>query len=399
MLLRQLQVEYCPNPTKEQINKYQTIKMKGKLLLLIAALPIGALAQQKYTITGKVKNIVYPAKAYIIYNQGGAMKRDSAEVKEGQFILEGALPAVSKAFVVLKQRGASLYTAPAPDQIGVYLDGDVTVTSKDSLVNARVGGTRLNQDQQELMDLLAVFKKQEAKLNAAYGKAEGNDALLVKIREQYNVVAAKKEKATIAYIRKHSSSVVSLNLIRSSFNPAGDPPKARMVIGLLSKELQTNPLAERFLAGIKTVKKLELGDMAPEFSMNNTKDELVSLNAYKGKYVLLDFWASWCVPCRKENPTVVKAYNSFKENNFTVLGVSIDAGESGKKAWMEAIAKDGLPYEQVCDMKGSGNAAAILYQVASIPMNFLIDPSGKIIARNLRGEALLQKLAEVLPKS
>ncbi|PTT00083.1 alkyl hydroperoxide reductase [Pedobacter sp. HMWF019] len=366
----------------------------------MAAVPFCAVAQQNYTITGKVKNIQYPAKVYMIYNQGGGLRKDSAEVKNGQFTFKGSIPVTSKAFVALKQKGTTLYSAPAPDQIGVYLEnGAITITSQDSLVHARVGGTKLNQDQQELMDMLAPFKKQEAELNAAYKKAEGNDELLVKIRGEYDALAVRKEKAQIAFIKSHSNSVVSLNMIRSSFNPAGDPPKSRMLIGSLSKELQEDPQAVRFLAGIKTVKKIQVGDMAPQFSMNSSKDKMVSLESFKGKYVLLDFWASWCVPCRQENPNVVKAYNAYKDQNFTILGISIDAGDSGKKAWLQAIEKDGLPYEQLSDLKGSGNAAAILYQVDAIPMNFLIDPSGKIIARNLRGSELGAKLKEILSKS
>jgi peroxiredoxin len=374
--------------------------MKKCFLLLFAASSFAASAQQNYTINGKVKNIQYPAKVFMIYNVNGGLKKDSAEVKDDMFTIKGTIPTVSKAFIALKQKGVALYAAPAPDQIGVYLEnGIITVVSQDSLGNAKVGGTPLNKDQQELMDMLAPFKKQEAELNAAYRKAEGNDELLVKIRSEFDALSVRKEKAQIAYVKSHSNSVVSLNMIRSSFNPAGDPPKARMLIGSLSKELQASPQAERFLAGVKTVKKLEIGDMAPQFSMNSSTDKMVSLSSFKGQYVLLDFWASWCVPCRKENPNVIKAYNDFKDNNFTILGISIDGGTNGKQLWLDAIAKDGLPYEQLSDLKGSNNAAAVLYQVDAIPTNFLIDPSGKIIARNLRGSELNAKLKEVLTKT
>lgn len=370
------------------------------MLFLLAALPFGVMAQQNYTIIGKVKNIEYPAKAFIYYNVNGGLRKDSAVVTNDQFILKGQIAEVSKAFVMLKQKGTTVNSAPSPDQVGVYLEnGTIMVNSPDSLKHARVSGTRLNKDQQEMIDMLAPFKKEEADLNAAYRKAEGNDELQVKIRKQYDALDVKKEEAQIAFVKSHTQSVVSLNLIRSSFNPQKDPPKARMLIGSLSKELQETKAAERFLAGVKAVKLVTVGGMAPDFSMKNTKDQMISLSSFKGKYVLLDFWASWCVPCRKENPNVVKAYNQFKDKNFTVLGVSLDGGTDGKTKWLAAIAADGLPYEQVSDLLGSANAAGVMYQVAEIPTNYLIDPAGKVIAKNLRGSELNDKLAEVLSKS
>ncbi|MNX82726.1 Thiol-disulfide oxidoreductase ResA [compost metagenome] len=136
--------------------------------------------------------------------------------------------------------------------------------------------------------------------------------------------------------------------------------------------------------------------MAPEFAQMNTENKAVKLSDYRGKYVLVDFWASWCGPCRAENPKVLKAYNAFKDKNFTVLGVSVDQ-ERDREKWLKAIKDDGMPWMQLVDPnhddpKGAGN----LYAIKAIPSNFLIDPQGKIIAKNLRGDALEKKLAEVI---
>lgn len=374
--------------------------MKKQLLSLIAGMPLLAMAQQNYTITGKVKNIQYPAKVYMIYNVNNSLRKDSAVVVNDQFTLKGQVAVPSKAFIALKQNGKALYSAPAPDQIGVYLEnGVIQVNSPDSLVHAHVGGTPLNKDQQDMMDIMSPLLKEEKQLNAAYGKAEGNDGLQIKIRKQFDEFRSKKEEVQIAFVKNHPSSVVSLNLIRSNFDPKADPPKSRMLIGLLSKDLQQSKQALRFLDGLRIVTPITVGSLAPDFSMKNAKDEMVSLSSFKGKYVLLDFWASWCVPCRKENPNVVKAYNAFKDKNFTVLGVSLDGGTNGKTQWLEAIKKDGLPYEQLCDLLGSANAAAGKYLVSEIPTNFLIDPTGKVIAKNLRGSELFNKLQEVLPNA
>jgi peroxiredoxin len=132
---------------------------------------------------------------------------------------------------------------------------------------------------------------------------------------------------------------------------------------------------------------------ASDFSMPDTSGHNVSLSSFRGKYVLVDFWASWCGPCRGENPNVVKAYNQFKDKNFTILGVSLD---KEKQAWIKAIKDDGLTWTQVSDLKFWNNAAAAQYGVSSIPYNFLVDPNGNIIGEELRGQDLVNTLNKVL---
>jgi peroxiredoxin len=137
-----------------------------------------------------------------------------------------------------------------------------------------------------------------------------------------------------------------------------------------------------------------IGAIAPDFTQNDVNGTPVSLSSFKGKYVLIDFWASWCGPCRAENPTVVKAYNKFKSKNFTIIGVSLDKPE-GKADWLAAIKNDGLNWTQVSDLKFWSNEVALQYAVQSIPHNFLLDPTGKIIAKDLRGNDLDKKLTEI----
>ena len=141
-------------------------------------------------------------------------------------------------------------------------------------------------------------------------------------------------------------------------------------------------------------KTTAIGGAAPEFTLNDVNGKPVSLASFKGKYTLVDFWASWCGPCRVENPTVVKAYNTYKSKGFEILGVSLD---DKKENWEKAIAQDKLAWTQVSDLKGWRSDVAALYGVKAIPMNYLLDKDGKIIAKSLRGEELIKKLGEVLP--
>ena len=145
------------------------------------------------------------------------------------------------------------------------------------------------------------------------------------------------------------------------------------------------------------IKAIALGAVAPEFAEADTSGKMINLSSFRGKYVLIDFWASWCGPCRQENPNVVKAFNRYKGQKFTIIGVSLDQ-PNGKTKWLAAIHKDGLNWAQVSDLKYWDSKVADQYAVRGIPQNFLLDPDGKIVAKNLRGDDLEEKLEELFGK-
>ncbi|MDR0543071.1 MAG: TlpA family protein disulfide reductase, partial [Dysgonamonadaceae bacterium] len=172
-----------------------------------------------------------------------------------------------------------------------------------------------------------------------------------------------------------------------------DLKKTAALYNSLSQKIKNTEMGQAMEMEIQSALNTSIDSKAPDFTQNNVSGEPVKLSDFKGKYVLIDFWASWCGPCRQENPNVVRAYNAYKDKNFTILGVSLD---ENRYAWQNAIQKDGLTWTHVSDLKGWRNAVAALFGVKSIPQNFLIDPNGIIIEKNLRGEALQQTLSEII---
>lgn len=372
--------------------------MKKVIVMLLAALPFTAFAQQKYTINGTIGKVQLPATAYAVYQESGRMKFDSAAVQpDGRFMIQGIVSAPMKAYVMIAPAGEKLFSRPSPDQIGVYLEnGNIAFSTPDSMFRAKVGGTPLNTDQQEMVNMQAPFVKKEAALLAASRKVEGNAKEEAKNQQLLKEMMTAKAQAEENFIKNHPNSLVSLNLLRVSFRPESDAAKANTLFSSLSPEIRASKAGAAYLSSIGKATLLDVGSMAPDFTLQNTKGEDISLSSFKGKYVLIDFWASWCIPCRQENPNVVKNYGQFKSKNFTILGVSLDGGDDARKNWTDAIAKDGLNWEQVSDLRGWGSYAVQLFHVNAVPANFLVDPTGKIIAKNLRGEALGEKLAAIL---
>jgi peroxiredoxin len=200
-----------------------------------------------------------------------------------------------------------------------------------------------------------------------------------------------EKKENIAYIKKHPNSFYSGYVLKVYCRTWGRDTSKLLYDGLSEKVKQSafgKSIDEYLLLG----KDIKVGDKFVDFTLPDMNGKNISLSDYKGKYVLLDFWGSWCMPCRQENPNLVKVYNEFKNKGFDILGVSI---ETNKQNWLEAIRHDNITWECVSDLKGDQNKAALIYSISYYPSDFLIDPDGIIIAKDLRGEALRAKLAEI----
>ncbi|GBU08517.1 thiol:disulfide interchange protein [Bacteroidales bacterium] len=205
---------------------------------------------------------------------------------------------------------------------------------------------------------------------------------------------AKEEQFDIKnFVATHPASTVAAYVLYRNFSYKLNLEELKANVSLFDSSIYHSQHIEGLKALIVALEKVEIGKSAPDFIQLDSSGSPVSLSSFLGQYVLVDFWASWCPPCRRENPNLVKAFDNFKGKNFTVLGVSLD---KDKAAWLKAVADDKLDWTHVSDLKQWDNEAAALYGVRSIPSNVLIDPQGIIIAKNLKDEDLHLKLSELI---
>ena len=375
--------------------------MKKLISLLLAAAPVIAFAQENFTIKGQLAPTTTAKTAFLSYRNGEKLVNDSAAVSGGAFTFSGQVTDITMARLSVNYPG-TVDPKKKKDMTTVYLvNGTTTVTSADSLAKATIKGTKVNEDAQDFAQFMKPVTDARNALYAEY-YAASDDKRKSKEFEEYidkkdDSLSTVETKQDSLYILSHSDSYMSLQALRSMGGSYPEYAKLQPKFDKLSASLRASKAGVKYQDYLNKLKAVQIGKIAPDFAQADTNGNMVKLSSFRGKYVLLDFWASWCGPCRAENPNVVKAYNNFKGKNFTILSVSLD--QPGKKEnWMNAIHKDGLTWNHVSDLKFWNNEVAQLYAVQAIPQNLLIDPNGKIIAKDLRGEDLEKKLAEIFGK-
>ena len=376
--------------------------MKKIIIMLLAAVPATLFAQTtyNYTIKSKVGNLTAPARVYLIYNASGKNVIDSTGIVNGEFGFHGNLIEPTGAVLVIDPKGTGLRSLNrTADALNLYLDnGDISISSPDSLAKATISGSKINDDNIKLREQLKpVIAKAKAILDEAQKAPDAqkiNPDFQNGVQQKYKIGQFEQENVIRSFIKANPNSFISLAALGSISGPNTDIAEEEQYFNLLSNDIKQTESGKAFRASIDALKLTAIGSMAPDFTQADTSGTPVELSSFRGKYVFVDFCASCCGPCRQENPNVVKAYNLYKGKNFAILGVSLDK-PNGKAQWLKAIKDDGLTWTQVSDLKFWDNEAASLYRVSSIPQNYLIDPSGKIIAKNLRGADLESKLAEI----
>jgi thiol-disulfide isomerase/thioredoxin len=314
-------------------------------------------ADSTYTVTGTIAGL---NTGWVWLRHSGGYRIDSCPANKGTFTFSGRVSEPEHCWL-----GIAGPTGQKEFGVELFLEsGDITVSGNKNAFDKSVvsGGSVMEEYKQYLQMETTERPMNRAQMAKAYAKA--HPASYIAAFELLNYYTYNPDAAELDSIYNGLDTT-----IRASAS---------------GRELKKT-LDAAILTGI--------GHEAPAFTQDNTKGVPVSLADFKGQYVLVDFWASWCGPCRAENPNVLKAYRQYHSKGFTILGVSLD---DHKDRWLEAIKKDGLPWMQVSDLKGWQNSAAVLYGVGGIPMNFLLDKDGKIVGKGLRDEDLDKKLAELV---
>nr|WP_199082655.1 TlpA disulfide reductase family protein [Pedobacter sp. ASV19] len=342
--------------------------MKRIVLGIMLATPIiGVCQQQKFKIEGHISSVSPKAVVYLVSLQGSPTI-DSCTLKQGKFGFSGTKKEAVEAILIMGN-GKGLPDGSEVDAQSVYLEnGVVHIEGKDSLTKCKIWGTTLNVNNQEKIRLV-------------------KDALsgiqLLGLREKA------EQKVMGTFVSTRPASLVSLDWMwalggRDSTVIANYPK--------LSASLRQTERGKELGMVVKASLATRIGQMAPDFSLQDQRGKSVKLSDFRGKYVLLDFWASWCHPCRELQPKLVELYNEFKATGkFEILAVSLDKVQS---AWLKAIKEDNVPWLQVADLNKPVNKAAEMYNVTMIPASFLIDPDGKLIGIGPDKELLREKLQE-----
>ncbi|MDX9883015.1 MAG: TlpA disulfide reductase family protein [Prolixibacteraceae bacterium] len=357
-------------------------------MLIVFAFSACNSGSKNYTIKGTLTGADSGKIFLVKVKEGQPVVVDTAEIAKGSFELKGSAGLPEMHYLRMNERE---YFAQ------FFLEnGKITVVAnKDSLQNTKVTGSKTN-------DLFNVYIAEIERLNKEYAglREQYNQAMMKGDMESANKakidVEAMMENMNVFarnFVLEHRNSMVAPFIYLSQFINEASSEELDTITGIFPAEFAESVYVEEInrIAGLK--KKTAIGSPAPDFTMNDPEGKPVSLSSFRGKYLLIDFWASWCAPCRQENPNVVRMYNKFKDKGFDILGVSLDRD---KESWLKGVTDDQLSWTHVSDLQYWQNEVAVLYGVQSIPHTILLDKDGKIIAKNLRGADLEAKLTSLL---
>ncbi|KGO79714.1 hypothetical protein Q763_12770 [Flavobacterium beibuense F44-8] len=383
--------------------------MKKILVITLTVLAIMSfkgidLVGNEFKIVGTVSSDFNGQKVFLAksINDDVMSKLDSTIVKNGKFTFNGVADKPEQRLIYFEEKLMD-------GQIAIYAEkGNITINvNAEDIPKSVVGGTLNNNALAKLnVMLIEVGEKEEAFKNEhmdnfSKAKSEGDTETQNRIIQEYSKLTKENNKNYIAFIEENPNSLICAELfpvilkdqdvkakdLKPIYDKMGPAPKATE----MGQKVET--YLNQMLANEKAMEATEVGKTAPDFSAATPNGKTLSLNQAKGKVTIIDFWASWCGPCRKENPNVVAMYNELHDKGLNIIGVSLDKDDA---KWKGAIEKDNLTWQHISNLQGWDEPIAVQYGVTSIPATVILDKNGVIVARNLRGEELKAKVKELL---
>ncbi|MCW3073721.1 MAG: hypothetical protein JWP69_790 [Flaviaesturariibacter sp.] len=352
-------------------------------ILALFLFPVTLFAQQGFVIKGNVAGLKDSAQAFLVTTNDNTIFA-SAPIRKGVFTLTGTVAEPTLYWLMIGDAQAQ----------HIYLENKaISITgSKADIKNLNITGSTSHTDfkafQATFVPLMNKLSQTVTRINES-----GDERLKQTLMPVYDSVRRQINTEVGRFVEARRSSYISPFLLQVTSQVIEDPILLEQRFNLLDSTIKKTQIASGLAQFIAESKIGAIGSDAMDFTQADTTGTPVALSSFKGKYVLIDFWASWCRPCRMENPNVVKAFKKFSPKNFTILSVSLD---KQKEPWLQAIKADELAWTNVSDLQFWNNSAAQLYKVTGIPQNFLVDPAGKIVGKNLRGEELEAKLCQLL---
>jgi peroxiredoxin len=368
--------------------------MKKAIIVLLTMLPFAGFNQQPFSLHATIPAVADGTVVFLISSKQHTSFRDSAIINKGIVDFKGDISEPAKAVLRTEKDGkitsiVHFYLEPAALQM----------KSADSLNKGTITNSVLNKEfyafEKEnghfLQDLVALRMKAMKMSKEDIAGSAG-----IAMNKQGRLLIDSLRARQKAFIQSHPASFMSLEMLQTYAGTYIDAREIKPMFEKLNAEIRATPTAVTFAQALAKAETIKIGNRAPLFVTNTPAGDSISLKQLltQSKYVLIDFWASWCKPCRAENPNVVKAYQQFHEKGFNIISISLDKIAA---PWKAAIEQDNMPWFHGSSLKGSEDVTALLYGVGAIPDNFLIDANGVIIARALRGKALEEKLSALIP--